>query len=296
MKKSSILLIGCTFVLFSSCAPKISTAISKSYATLDFREEVNVLGLAEDVPANSEELGVIKIGDTGFSTNCDWDVVIDKAKTEARKVGGNAIKITEHIPPSVFGSSCHRITAKILKVDSTENIARSFSVDSTLLDADYALLHVYRHSGAGALVGYDLYLGDTVICRVSNNWKKTIKIKKDGLNTLWAKTEVKKEIPVNIKFGNEYYIRCSVTMGAFVGQPKIEIVDNQTGKAEYQSIRLKKKDVRDTVVLNDGREIECVVTGEDSENVYFTIFNNRKEIKTQVDKAQIQQIQKGNNQ
>jgi len=239
MKQISILLIGCALLL-GSCAPMISTKISKTYSPLDYREEVIVLGLHDPIPANSEELGVVKIGDNGFSANCGWDIVIDKAKIEARKIGGNAIKITDHILPSAFGSSCHRITAKILKVENFESIMVPAKIDSALMNADYALLHVYRYSGVGALVSYDLHLGDTVICRVHGKWKKTIKIKKDGLNTLWAKTEAKVEIPINIKFGNEYYIRCSVKMGAFVGRPKIELVDNQTGKVEFQSIKLNK--------------------------------------------------------
>lgn len=239
MKQILILLIGCVLIL-NACTPKISTTISKNYSALDYREEVTVLGIHDHVPADSEELGVVKIGDSGFSTDCGWDIVIDKAKIEARKVGGNAIKITNHIPPSPMGSSCHRITAKILKVENFDDIPAEAMIDSTLLNADYAILHVYRHSGVGAFVSYDLFLGDTVICRVSNRWKQSVKIKKDGLNTLWAKTEAKAELPINIKVGNEYYIRCSVKMGAVVGRPKLELVDSKTGMAEYKSIKPKK--------------------------------------------------------
>jgi len=72
-------------------------------------------------------------------------------------------------------------------------------IDS-LIDADYALMHIYRAGGYGALISFDLHLGDTVICRVKNNWKETIKIDKDGLNTLWASTEAKKE-----KINYHYY-------------------------------------------------------------------------------------------
>jgi len=235
MKQLSMLLIGCALII-SSCTPKISTTVSKNYSALDYRDEVRLLGLQDPVPTDSEELGEVKIGDSGFSTNCGWDLVIDNAKMEARKIGGNAIKITEHTPPSAMGSSCHRITAKILKVENFDHIPASAVVDSSLIDADYALLHVYRHRGLGSLISYDLHLGDTVICRVKNKWKETIKISKDGRNTLWAKTEAKAELPINIELGNEYYIRCSVKMGAFVGRAKLELVDNQTGKAEYQSI------------------------------------------------------------
>jgi hypothetical protein len=238
MKQIAFLFMGCIMILFS-CAPKVSTIISKSYSAQNKNEEVRIYGLQDPVPGNSEELGVVRIGDNGFSTNCGWDDVIIIAKNEARKVGGNAIKITEHYPPSAFGSSCDRITAKILKVKNFEDNTTLVKADSALLNADYALLHVYRNSSIGALISYDLHLGDTVICRVYNKSKETIKIKKAGLMTLWARTEVKEELPINIKFGNEYYIRCGVTMGAFVGHPKIDLVDNQSGKAEFQSFKSK---------------------------------------------------------
>ena len=173
MKKTTLLLFG-FILLLNSCSPKISTTINKNYTPIDFREEVRIFGIKDDIPANSEVLGVVNIGDTGFSTNCGWDVVIDKARTEARKAGGNAIKITEHTPPSTFGSSCDRISAKILKIENLENLPLNTITDSTLINADYALLHVYRSSGAGSLVSYDLHLGDTVICNVQNKWKRTL--------------------------------------------------------------------------------------------------------------------------
>ena len=291
MKKISILLFG-FILLLNSCSPKISTTINKNYAAIDFREEVRIFGIKDPIPANSEVLGVVNIGDTGFSTNCGWDVVIDKARMEARKVGGNAIKITEHTPPSAFGSSCDRISAKILKVENLENIPLNTPSDSTLVNADYALLHVYRSSASGSLVNYDLHLGDSIICNVQNKWKKTFKIKKDGLNTIWAKTESKVEIPINIKFGEEYYLRCDVSIGAFVGRPKLVIVDNQIGKAEYQSTIIKESLRRDHIIMNDNREIDCIINSEDSENVYITMFVKKNKIKTQISKSQIKSIEK----
>jgi len=42
-------------------------------------------------------LGKIKIGDTGFSTDCSYEKAIEIAELEARKVGGNAVKITKHL-------------------------------------------------------------------------------------------------------------------------------------------------------------------------------------------------------
>jgi hypothetical protein len=123
-------------------------------------------------------------------------------------------------------------TAIVLAYDTAENLS---------VDDDYALMHFYRiNSVVGAAIKYNVHLGDTVICRVGNRWKQTVKVDKEGLATLWARTESKIELPVDIKFGKEYYIRCSVKMGIVAGRPKLELVDNQTGEQELQSIKEKE--------------------------------------------------------
>lgn len=242
MKINVLFFIG-SFLFLASCSPKLSSSIQRTYAPLDYKQEVRVFDMEEEVPANAEKLGTVKVGDTGFSTNCNYSVVIEKAKAETRKAGGNALKITEHSLPDLW-SSCHRITADVLKIENIENYtteAKTAEIDSALIGADYAIINVYRMSGAGMLVGYDLHLGDSTICRVSNNSYHSIKVNKKGRNSLWAKTEVKSEIPIDIEFGKVYYVRCGVSVGAFVGRPKIAIVDNATGKREYNLLQQKKK-------------------------------------------------------
>jgi len=103
-------------LILSACSAKISSSIIKSYPPLDYDLEVMVLGLNDEVPFEAEHIGTIRIGDSGFSTNCRYDVVIDLAKLEARKVGGDALKIVKHHKPDLW-SSCHRITAEILKLN-----------------------------------------------------------------------------------------------------------------------------------------------------------------------------------
>jgi hypothetical protein len=123
---------------------------------------------------------------------------------------------------------------------------------------------------------------------------KTVKVNKDGLNSIWAKTEAKEEIPINIKFGQEYYIRCGITMGAFVGQPKIELVDNRSGEIEFNSINRTWAADRDLLIMKDGREVECIINGEDENYVYITLFKEEKEVETMVNKEQISQIERKN--
>lgn len=240
MKTLHLLIMISGTLLFGSCSHRVSTSLSKSYPALNYQQEVVVIGLNEAEPDNSEVLGQVKLGDTGFSTKCNYEMAIDKAKLEARKAGGNAIKIIEHKPPSLMGSYCHRITANILKIDDIERYSAE-AEEEVLLDVDYAILNVYRYGGVGALVGYDLYLGDSVICRVRNNFKTTIHIRKDGLNTLWARTEAKAEVPIDIEMGKTYYLRCGIKSGAFVGHPHLDLIDSKAGKVEFTSFNAKNQ-------------------------------------------------------
>ena len=241
MKINIFLIIGSALFL-TSCSAKLTSSIQRAYAPLDYTEEVRVFALGEETPPNAEKLGTIKVGDSGFSFNCSYAVVVEKAKTESRKVGGNAIKITKHKRPDIW-SSCHRITAEVLRVDGIENyraVAETTEMENAWIDADYAIINVYRLSGQGGLVNYDLYLGDSIICRVTHNFCESIKVHKDGLNSLWAKTETKSEIPIKVEFGKIYYVRCGVDLGAFIGRPSIEIVDNKTGTTEFNAMQQKK--------------------------------------------------------
>ena len=289
MKKLYGFFIVFMLIFFSSCNPKVTTTISKSYTPLDYKQDVVVIGLNQSAPKNSEVLGQVKIGDTGFSKKCSYDIVVDKAKLEARKVGGNAIKIVKHIPPSMMGSSCHRITANILKVGNVDSLVLE-EQEEELLDIDHAIFYVYRPSGPGFLVSYDLHLGDKVICRVKNNYKQKIRIYNDGLNSIWAKTESKAEVPIKVEIGKEYYIRCGIKMGAIVGRPSIDLVDKATGKNEYQSITGKDM-TKDVIIRTNGDRVECEILEEDDEMVYFNIEMNGNIVKTQIEKEKIEKIE-----
>lgn len=130
-------------------------------------------------------------------------------------------------------SSCHRITAEVLRISPDQVAALKqveMEADSLI---DHAILYVYRTGGAGALVSYNLSLGDSVICRVTNKFRQKIEVRKEGTYELWAKTESKASIPIDIKKGRTYYIRCGIGMGVVVGRPTLDLVDHRTGKTEY---------------------------------------------------------------
>jgi hypothetical protein len=74
-----------------------------------------VLQQQDDFINDGIEIGSIKSGDNGLSTNCTYFEVIDRLKQLARQNGANVIKITEHKMPDRW-SSCERLTAKIYRV------------------------------------------------------------------------------------------------------------------------------------------------------------------------------------
>lgn len=103
---------------------------------------------------------------------------------------------------------------------------------------------MYRSSPYGLLISYNLHLGDSVIARVPNNFAGEIIIRKEGPDTLWARTESKTDIPIEIGFGKVYYLRCGVKVGIMAGRPDLSLVDATIGKAEYNAV-LERKQKRD---------------------------------------------------
>lgn len=115
-------------IVLSSCSPKIRTSITENHQSLDQGEKVEVYLKNSDLPKKSIKIGSTRIGDTGFTVNCDYNIILEKAKIEARKIGSNGILITEHILPNVFGSSCHRINADLYKIEINNNVSENMVV------------------------------------------------------------------------------------------------------------------------------------------------------------------------
>ena len=248
MRKQKIIgALLCLGFLYA-CSPKIKTVLSsgQQVKSLAYDSEVYVYSINESVPDGVIKIAQISLGDTGFTLKCNYETMLEKAKQEARKVGANVLKITQHKTPSLLGSTCHRLKVTLYKSDALDLLEKheTSRAANYLGDVEYALLHVYRYSGGGSMINYNLKLGDATLCRVKNNFKTTIKIKKEGLNRLTAKTESKTELPFDVVFGKEYFLRCSLKIGAFVGRPKLEFVSYQNGKVEFENFKAKRDETR----------------------------------------------------
>lgn len=101
----------------------------------------------------------------------------------------------------------------------------------------YALLHFYRPGKmTGFLIGYDVHMGDSLVYRARNGSQVGVRRRVPGPVRVWAKTEVREEIVLDVQPGREYYVRCTIGMGALVGRPHLQQVSAAQGRKESARI------------------------------------------------------------
>ena len=236
MKKNAILLIALAALALAACSPKLTSNLAYTREQLQSADEVVVIDMGAEAPANAVKLGTLKVGDSGFTatSNGTYDKVLDILKEQARLAGGNVLHITSHKSPDMQ-STIHRVTADVYYVENVE----FFTPEPLFVEPhpDYALIYLYRGaSSMGALVNYDVYANDTKVYRCTRNSKAEVKILEQCEVTIWAKTESRSEIRFLVEPGKDYFIECSVSMGAFVGRPDLKMIDATMARSEYNSI------------------------------------------------------------
>jgi hypothetical protein len=157
----------------------------QNYSRLNPQDDVIVYSEGATLPGDIQIIGKTEIGDSGFTTNCGLDVVIEKAKNEARKIGANAIVITQHVLPSVWGSSCHRIKADLVKTgvqtNGTQNSVQTETLTKNNAVVSYESKNVKSPSNYNKfLVSFNYGLG----YRTAGVEKGTPAIEKDFQNEL----------------------------------------------------------------------------------------------------------------
>jgi len=200
-----------------------------------------VIGIGDPIPDSCKTIGPVNVGDNGSDLGCDYPTILDIAKKITMRVGGNILKINSTKKPD-HRCECYRLYGTVLYRKNIWNIKISKTDDSiTKLKfgdtAKFAILYIYRSKGSeGTLMGYDVHIGDSVICRAKNNSAYEIRLYKEGEVQLWARTESKSKASFNVKFGQEYFLRCSIVLGWFGYEPYIKLVDKIAGQEEYNNI------------------------------------------------------------
>ena len=103
------------------CSPFVYGYLPKPEKPLDEREEVAVLDKNDSIPGNTVRLGMVCVEDGGMTSEKkgSYENVLALAQKYARKGGGNAIRINEHLFPD-DRSSAHWIKADVLKIMPTD--------------------------------------------------------------------------------------------------------------------------------------------------------------------------------
>lgn len=117
MKKNYLFL--CSLLLLSSCAPKITTSFNKHYKSLKDKTSIVVYEKNDTLPSPSETLGTVKIVDYGLTSGFNYNSLIESAKTEAAKVGGNVIQINKLLTPTLL-NPVYLLKADILKAEEND--------------------------------------------------------------------------------------------------------------------------------------------------------------------------------
>ena len=242
--KMLFFLLAILFLALQSCSPPIRTNLSgETLRPLQEEDQIIVLEVGEEVPQNSQYLGELKIGDYGFSKGCSYLEVMDLAKKTARQSGANLIVLTKLKDPS-FSSKCYRVKGKLYKNEDRELLTqlqekKELKNKSRLTgEEDYAIVHFYRPKRyVGSIVGYKVRFEGEKIGRVRNGEKFEYKITDFGKKEFWAKTESKSVVEIDIKKGEEYFIRCDLYPGWAVGKPKLSLTENQIGIKEYEELK-----------------------------------------------------------
>lgn len=251
MKKLNLLCILAVFI--SACSPIISTQIKKSYPP-NPNDSITVYELGQKIDYKYEDLGTFKIENGDMTKLSKYDKIIDFAKNEAKKMGGNAIKILEHVKPEtemaglgVVFTTSHNVVFKVIKISDIKQQTENQQIDSIFSNKD-AFLYFYEQKNANAghynrpdLIesialssgyGYQILLDDSLVVKMGKNWKKSeVHTNKLGNHLLTAKIKQGKfNVPLNIEKGKNYFIRFRYTIS---GKRIFEIVDNELGEFEY---------------------------------------------------------------
>ena len=105
------------------CAPKVYSTLQKSYPARPEGSAVKVIYLNDAMPEGAEVLGSVEVLDNGLATNCGFLRVVELAKEVTNRAGGNALHITWHKDPAIFGSSCHQIAGDMLRYPDEKELA-----------------------------------------------------------------------------------------------------------------------------------------------------------------------------
>lgn len=240
MKK--LLLLTQVIVLFS-CSPRIKTFVENQNQKqkLDPNSKIYVIALNEELKITAKKIANLEIGETGFTSKCDYEDVIKQAKLKAKEFGANVVKVTKHKYPEGIRSGCHKIDVDLFFTENITELEKNHPQNQQKNESwEYSLLYIYRMHGYGNETSFDLYLDNKKLHTIPNSFKTIVKIPKEVIQKLTAKTSnYQTELSINFENGNEYFLECEVTLEPMLNAPRLKLKDYQIGKHIFNNFIAK---------------------------------------------------------
>lgn len=147
MKQTCLFLLA---LLFASCSPRVVTDMLTNEWPATKPDSVYVFHKNDHIPAGSQEIGKVKVVDTGFSLKGSFNQVMQKAINATAEKGGNGLVITEHRWPD-GRSTIHRIWGTMLHIpesafaeSETPDTMEYSALKQILTEDEYAEFMEYR--------------------------------------------------------------------------------------------------------------------------------------------------------
>src|SRR5437773_2374430 len=94
-----------------------------------------------------------------------------------------------------------------------------------------ALVYIYRSSGMGALVSYDVKANGKVVTTLYSGTYYPY-VSDPGEIEFSAKTEASDSVTIDVKAGQTYFLKGTVGVGFFVGHPHLTVVQAEEAEKE----------------------------------------------------------------
>ncbi|MEI6556009.1 MAG: hypothetical protein WCL70_10485 [Paludibacter sp.] len=167
----NILFLYLIILLLSSCTPRITTSLIKKEKPLSKNSIVVVYDKNDTLPAATKKLGTTRVNDNASTVEFDYNFVVEVAKLEAGKAGGNAIRIIKHQLPNLLNTG-HEVYADILKIDTSIVHQRSNQKSKeSYIKIPYSHLRFALNGGYAYNLGKDVPTLDTRIQTYDNQMK-----------------------------------------------------------------------------------------------------------------------------
>jgi len=99
------------------------------------------------------------------------------------------------------------------------------------------LVYIYRPAGiVGSAVRYEVYAGTDDVGHLVPGGYLTY-FANPGELEIWGKTEARGSVTLDVKAGQEQYVKGSLGVGLFVGRPILTVVEPQVGQREIRDCK-----------------------------------------------------------